>query len=32
MHYGQIAYVAKSLTGADLGFYKELSKTGKAEK
>ena len=31
MHYGQIAYVAKSLTGADLGFYKELSKTGRAE-
>jgi hypothetical protein len=31
MHYGQIAYIAKGLTGADLGFYHELSKTGKAE-
>ncbi|MFZ0303114.1 MAG: DUF1572 family protein [Terracidiphilus sp.] len=30
LHYGQIAYIAKNLTGRDLGFYKELSKTGKA--
>ncbi len=30
MHYGQIVYIAKSLTGKDLGFYKELSKTGRA--
>jgi hypothetical protein len=30
MHYGQIAYIAKSLSGADLGFYRELSKTGLA--
>ncbi len=30
MHYGQITYIAKSLTGADLGFYRELSKTGRA--
>jgi hypothetical protein len=30
MHYGQILYIAKSLTGADLGFYRELSKTGRA--
>ncbi|MGO8757395.1 MAG: DUF1572 family protein [Terracidiphilus sp.] len=31
MHYGQIAYIAKSLTGRDLGFYKELNKTGRAD-
>ncbi len=30
LHYGQILYIAKSLTGRDLGFYKELSKTGRA--
>jgi uncharacterized damage-inducible protein DinB len=30
LHYGQIIYVAKSLSGRDLGFYKELSKTGRA--
>jgi hypothetical protein len=31
LHYGQIAYVAKCLTGNDLGFYKELDKTGRLE-
>jgi uncharacterized damage-inducible protein DinB len=31
MHYGQILYIAKSLTGKDLGFYKELNKTGRAD-
>jgi hypothetical protein len=31
MHYGQIACIAKSLSGRDLGFHKELSKTGRAE-
>jgi len=31
LHYGQIAYITKSLTGRDLGFYKELSKTGRAD-
>jgi uncharacterized damage-inducible protein DinB len=31
MHYGQIAYIAKSLSGRDLGFYRELTKTGRAE-
>jgi hypothetical protein len=31
MHYGQILYIAKSLTGADLGFYRELNQTGRAE-
>jgi uncharacterized damage-inducible protein DinB len=31
MHYGQIAYISKSLSGHDLGFYKELTKTGYPE-
>jgi hypothetical protein len=31
LHFGQIAYIAKSLTGKDLGFHKELNKTGRAE-
>jgi uncharacterized damage-inducible protein DinB len=26
MHYGQILYIAKLLTGADLGFYRDLDK------
>jgi Protein of unknown function (DUF1572) len=30
LHYGQILYIAKSLTGNDLGFYKELNQTGRA--
>jgi len=29
LHYGQIAYIAKMLRGQDLGFYRELSKTGR---
>lgn len=29
LHYGQIAYITKSFTGKDLGFYKELNKTGR---
>jgi hypothetical protein len=29
LHYGQIAYIAKSLSGKDLGFYRELSQTGR---
>lgn len=28
LHYGQIAYATKLLAGKDLGFYKELGKTG----
>ena len=32
LHYGQIAYIAKSLSGRDLGFYRELTKTGRAER
>jgi uncharacterized damage-inducible protein DinB len=30
MHYGQILYIAKALTGKDLGFYRELNATGRA--
>ncbi|HEV2484180.1 MAG TPA: DUF1572 family protein [Terracidiphilus sp.] len=30
LHYGQIAYIAKSLSGKDLGFYRELNKSGRA--
>jgi len=29
LHYGQIVYIMKSLTGRDLGFHKELNKTGR---
>ena len=29
LHYGQISYIAKSLSGKDLGFYRELNKTGR---
>jgi hypothetical protein len=31
LHYGQIAYIAKSLSGRNLGFYRELDKTGRAD-
>ena len=30
LHYGQIVYVAKMLQDRDLGFYRELDKTGRA--
>jgi hypothetical protein len=30
LHYGQIAYITKLLSAKDLGFYKELNKTGRA--
>jgi len=30
LHYGQVAYIAKSLSGRDHGFYRELDKTGHA--
>jgi hypothetical protein len=30
LHYGQIAYISKSLSGRDLGFYRELTRTGRA--
>jgi uncharacterized protein DUF1572 len=29
MHYGQIIYVTKLLRGEDLGFYRELDRTGR---
>ncbi len=29
MHFGQVAYIAKMLRGADLGFYRELDRTGR---
>jgi DinB superfamily len=29
LHYGQILYIVKSVSGADLGFYRELNKTGR---
>ena len=29
MHHGQIIYITKLLRGADLGFYRELDKTGR---
>ena len=30
LHYGQIVYITKMQEGRDLGFYKELGKTGRA--
>ena len=30
LHYGQIVYITKMQEGRDLGFYNELSKTGRA--
>jgi uncharacterized damage-inducible protein DinB len=29
LHYGQIAYITKSILGKDLGFHRELDKTGR---
>ncbi|MGD0730097.1 MAG: DUF1572 family protein [Terracidiphilus sp.] len=29
LHYGQILYITKSLNGKDLGFHRELNKTGR---
>jgi hypothetical protein len=31
MHYGQIVYITKILRSEDLGFYRELSKTGRPQ-
>jgi hypothetical protein len=31
MHYGQIVFVTKLLCGQDLGFYRQLDKTGRNE-
>ncbi len=30
IHFGQIVFITKLLSGKDLGFYKELNKTGRA--
>jgi hypothetical protein len=30
LHYGQITYITKMLRDQDLGFYRELGKTGRA--
>lgn len=30
LHFGQIAYITKMLRNEDLGFYRELNKTGRA--
>ncbi|MGA2351535.1 MAG: DUF1572 family protein [Terracidiphilus sp.] len=30
MHYGQILYIVKTISAADLGFHRELNKTGRA--
>jgi uncharacterized damage-inducible protein DinB len=32
LHYGQIAYITKMLRDEDLGFYRELNKTGRIER
>lgn len=32
LHYGQIVYVTKMLRDQDLGFYRELNKTGRLDK
>ena len=29
LHYGQVMYITKALTDKDLGFYRELDKTGR---
>ena len=31
MHHGQIIYITKLLRGVDLGFYRELDRTGRVE-
>jgi hypothetical protein len=31
IHYGQILYIAKTLTARDLGFYRVLNKTGRLD-
>lgn len=31
MHYGQIVYITKQLRDVDLGFYRELDKTGRPD-
>jgi uncharacterized damage-inducible protein DinB len=31
MHYGQILYITKNLSGKDMGFHSNLNKTGRAD-
>ena len=31
MHYGQIVFITKSVRGEDLGFYRELNRTGRPD-
>ena len=31
LHYGQILFITKLVSGEDLGFYRELDKTGRAQ-
>lgn len=31
MHYGQVVFVTKQLRGEDLGFYRELDRTGRVQ-
>jgi hypothetical protein len=31
LHHGQILYITKSLNGMDLGFHRDLNKTGRAD-
>ena len=31
LHYGQIIYIVKTLSGTDLGFYRRLNKSGRAD-
>ena len=32
LHYGQIVYITKSMRGVDMGFYRDLDKTGRASR
>ena len=32
LHFGQVAWITKMLRGEDLGFYRELNKTGRIER
>jgi len=31
LHFGQIVYITKTLLAKDLGFHKELNKTGRSD-
>jgi hypothetical protein len=32
LHYGQVVYITKMLGGGDLGFYRDLDKSGRIDK